>query len=57
VVEGFLREHPEFRLDRIEGVLPENCRPLIRDGYLKTFPHGDGMDGFFAARLIKRNEP
>jgi 16S rRNA (cytosine967-C5)-methyltransferase len=53
MVERFLNEHSEFQLDRVEKVLPERCYPLIHNGYFKTFPPKDGMDGFFAARLIK----
>ena len=53
MVERFLNEHSEFQLDRVEKVLPERCHPLIHNGYFKTFPPKDGMDGFFAARMIK----
>jgi 16S rRNA (cytosine967-C5)-methyltransferase len=55
VVEKFLNEHSEFQLDGVDKVLPEKCHPLIHNGYFKTFPPKDGMDGFFAARLIKGN--
>lgn len=54
VVEDFLKSHPDFRLDAIEAVLPERHHLLIRHGYFSTFPPSDGMDGFFAARLIKK---
>jgi len=53
VVEKFLGDHPEFRLDSIEKILPQNCHPFIRRGYLKTFPSRDGMDGFFVARVVR----
>ncbi len=61
VVERFLNEHSEFQLDGIDRVAsafiadgyPEKFRPFIHGGYLKTFPPKDGMDGFFAARMIK----
>lgn len=53
VVEKFLNEHPEFRPDRIDPILPEECHSLIKDGYFKTFPPRDEMDGFFVARLTK----
>jgi 16S rRNA (cytosine967-C5)-methyltransferase len=55
VIGEFLREDPEFQLDRIEGILAERCRPFIKDGYFKTFPPQDDMDGFFVARLRKRS--
>jgi 16S rRNA (cytosine967-C5)-methyltransferase len=53
VVERFLNEHSEFQLDGVDKVLPEKCHSLIHYGYFKTFPLKDGMDGFFAARMIK----
>ena len=55
VVERFLEGHPEFQLDRMEKVLPEKFHLFIRDGYFKTFPPKNEMDGFFAARLVKGN--
>ena len=55
VVEHFLKSHPDFQLESVYGVLPEKCHPLVIDGYLKTFPPKDGMDGFFVARLIKKD--
>jgi 16S rRNA (cytosine967-C5)-methyltransferase len=56
-VEKFLEEHPEFKLDRMDKVLPEKCHPFIRNRYFKTFPPEDEMDGFFVARLIKLSQP
>jgi len=53
VIGKFLIEHPEFYLDDIRKVLGEKCFPFIRDGFFQTFPRRDGMDGFFAARLVK----
>jgi len=51
LIEGFLRDHTEFSLEPADLVLglkfPEKGR------FLRTFPHRSGMDGFFAARLIK----
>jgi 16S rRNA (cytosine967-C5)-methyltransferase len=54
VVEKFLDEYAEFRLDRIAEVLPEKCHSFIKNGYFKTFPQKDEMDGFFVARLVKK---
>jgi 16S rRNA (cytosine967-C5)-methyltransferase len=53
VVERFLREHPEFRLDPISDTLPERSHRFIRNGYFRTFPPVDEMDGFFVARMKK----
>ena len=50
VVEKFLNGHPEFQLDQIDKVA---FRPFVQNGYFKTFPPRDGMDGFFIARMVK----
>jgi 16S rRNA (cytosine967-C5)-methyltransferase len=52
VVASFVAEHPEFRIDDPRRVLPPPAHALIdADGFLRTFPHRHGLDGFFAARL------
>jgi 16S rRNA (cytosine967-C5)-methyltransferase len=53
VVEKFLNEHPGFQLDRIAEILPGKYHSFIKDGYFKTFPPRNEMDGFFVARLRK----
>lgn len=55
VIEHFLEEHPEFYLEPVSSVLPEKCHRFVKGGYLKTFPPQNGMDGFFAARLIRKD--
>jgi 16S rRNA (cytosine967-C5)-methyltransferase len=54
VVEAFLKSHPEFALDDLSKALPTISHRLVQNGYFKTFPISDGMDGFFVARLIKK---
>jgi 16S rRNA (cytosine967-C5)-methyltransferase len=54
VVEKFLAEHPEFQLDRIDTILSDKFSSFIEDGYFKTFPPREGMDGFFVARMVRR---
>ena len=54
VVEKFLHGRPEFRLCEIASVLPEKFRPFIQKSYFKTFPRGDEMDGFFVARMVRK---
>jgi len=54
VIEGFLANHPEFVVEGASQFLPESCTPLVGDdGFMRTLPQRDGMDGFFAARLTK----
>ncbi len=50
-ITGFINRHPEFSLDPAEKCLPPS---LVEDGYLVTWPHRHGMDGAFAARLIRK---
>ncbi len=53
IVEKFLRENLEFQLDSIEEILPEKFHPFIKNGFFKTFPPTEEMDGFFVARMVK----
>jgi len=55
-VDGFLRRHPDFRLDRIEGAeifADENASGMFRSLPSDMAEQG-GRDGFFAARLVRR---
>lgn len=52
VVEWFLKGHPDFNVESACGYVPEECRDLVDGpGFLRTYPHRHGMDGFFAVRL------
>ena len=54
VVDGFLARHDDFEIGRgIAG--REEFRDVIdARGFMKTRPDAGGLDGFFAARLIRR---
>ena len=49
VINGFLKKHQDFAIEKHPDGLPHKARSLINgSGYLKTFPHLHNMDGFFA---------
>lgn len=53
VIEKFLEEHPQFELESLSDVIPDN---YLGDRYfVQTFPHKHRMDGSFAARLRWKN--
>jgi 16S rRNA (cytosine967-C5)-methyltransferase len=52
VVAAALGAHTDLVVDDPRPLLPEPARPLVGpDGCLRTLPHRDGLDGFFAVRL------
>ncbi len=51
----FLKNHPQFAIDRPPSSLPPTIKALIDpDGCLRTEVHRQGTDGFFAVRLQRR---
>jgi 16S rRNA (cytosine967-C5)-methyltransferase len=55
VVGDFLAKHPAFTLDDPRPILPAAAAGLIGSDLLfRTFPKELTMDGFFAARLVRR---
>ncbi len=54
VMEEFIKRHPEFRVNNPEPYLSHKARDFIdKAGYFRTLLNQYGMDGFFAARLIR----
>jgi 16S rRNA (cytosine967-C5)-methyltransferase len=54
VIEGFLKKHPEFAINKGFGQLPDKlCTMADSPGVFKTYPLLSQMDGFFAIRLQK----
>ncbi len=55
VVRGFLERHADFTTESAPlGHLPAAAGLVDDEGFLRTFPPRDGMDGFFAAALRRR---
>jgi 16S rRNA (cytosine967-C5)-methyltransferase len=55
VVEGFLREQREMKLIDLRADSPEWCSELLDDsGFLKSYPHVHGTEGFFGALFEKQ---
>jgi 16S rRNA (cytosine967-C5)-methyltransferase len=54
VVDGFLAGHADFAIDH--GLVGRDEFKDVIDarGFMKTRPDLGGLDGFFAARLIRR---
>jgi len=55
IIEGFTDTHPRFYLEDCDTFLSEAAKPHIRQGMFRSFPHRGGMDGFFCARLVRRD--
>ena len=54
VVDGFLASHADFEIDRGVAGRDEFRDVIDARGFMKTRPDVGGLDGFFAARLIRR---
>lgn len=51
VIKVFLKNHRNFVIDEWPGGLPGETGAWLDKGYFKTFPHRNGMDGFFSVRM------
>jgi len=55
VIDAFLTSHPEFKTEKRPTLLPGKISSLIdENGFIKTSPDKNNMDGFFAA-CLRRN--
>jgi len=55
VVKKFLQNHPQFSVDNAAQYVSNDL--VDAEGFVETFPHRHGMDGSFAARLIRSTSP
>ncbi len=56
VIKGFLNKHAKFAIEKGPTGLPfDACSLITSNGYLKTFPHLNNMDGFFSV-CMKRGK-
>lgn len=56
IVNGFLNENKEFGLLGFKELLDSKDRiDTAKEGYIQLFPHIHGTDGFFIARIQKKN--
>jgi 16S rRNA (cytosine967-C5)-methyltransferase len=54
LVARFLERQTGFRIDDARPYLPSAAEKLVdASGALRTLPHRDGCDGFFAVRLVR----
>jgi 16S rRNA (cytosine967-C5)-methyltransferase len=54
VVARFLADHPEFKVSDARELLPSAAAALVDEkGFFRTLPGEQGLDGFFAARLVR----
>jgi 16S rRNA (cytosine967-C5)-methyltransferase len=56
LVAAFLAERPDFAADDLREELPVWQHPSV-PRHLQTLPHRDGTEGFFIARLRRREAP
>jgi len=54
LITGFLRDHPEFHLTHEPDLLPPPAREFLQaPGFFRTSPVQHGLDGFFAALMVR----
>lgn len=53
-VAAFLDRNPEFEMDGADTWLPEALRPRLQGGMIQILPDRDGLDGFFIARMRRK---
>lgn len=56
IVAAFLSENSDFKTESLEDYLPQalKMKEGINEGILRLYPHVDGTDGFFIARMKRK---
>jgi 16S rRNA (cytosine967-C5)-methyltransferase len=55
VVRKFLSAYPEYQIQNLREDLPPAASSMVTpEGFLSTLWNSESMDGFFAAKLVKR---
>ena len=58
VITAFLETHPDFRVDPPPASTRVPWARLVdAAGFVRTWPHKDDADAFFAARLVRLGPP
>ncbi len=56
IIEGFIGSNPGFFVQDAGGFLPAGAASMVKDnGFMRSYPHTHGTDGFFAARLRRKD--
>jgi 16S rRNA (cytosine967-C5)-methyltransferase len=55
IIDAFLADNPDFEIDRTPSLALRIGDVVDSDGFVTTRPDVGGLDGFFAARLRRRN--
>ena len=53
-IAAFLQTHKEFEMSPLPDAIPEKFRALYGANGLQLFAHRDGLEGFYIARLVKK---
>lgn len=53
VLDNFLQQHRDFMIEPVSKTVPQTLAMQTERGFFRSWLHKHGMDGFFAARLIK----
>ena len=53
-IAWFVEKYPEFQLEDFSEQMPESIKPLLKNGQLQLLPGECNTDGFFIAKLRRK---